>query len=395
MNAKKALLLCATHNDLGLIRSLRKLGYYIIASGNRRDLPGLHLVDEYVEGDYSDKELMLSIATEKCVDSVVSCCNDFGVYTAAYVAERMGLPGYDSYETTLLFHNKDRFKRFAQNVGIQTPTSYPFSDVHDALRFVATASYPLIVKPVDLSAGNGIARADSKEEAMLAVAAAFGKSRVGRIVIERFISGSQHGFCTFLRNRKVVAVCSNNEYSFMNPYRVEIDTFPASNFEEVKLFLCGQIEKIAEELSLKDGIFHLQYIMDGDRPMIIEVMRRILGNMYHVPGNMCTALDWEYWQTRVQCGLSLDNFPEPVRQEGCFAYKTILAPRNGRIAKISDMDDECKKYLHSSYWLMGPGDDIVRHESEPVGFHFFMFPDEETMLTLLVDNYRQDFVAME
>ena len=32
--SQKVLLLCAGHNDLGLIWSLRRLGYYIIVSGN-------------------------------------------------------------------------------------------------------------------------------------------------------------------------------------------------------------------------------------------------------------------------------------------------------------------------------------------------------------------------
>ena len=91
----------------------------------------------------------------------------------------------------------------------------------------------MIVKPTDASAGNGICRVDGYGPAREAVRRAFDRSRAGRIVVEPFITGSQHGFCTFLKNRKVIAVCSNNEYSFENPYRVEIDTFPADNYGQV------------------------------------------------------------------------------------------------------------------------------------------------------------------
>ena len=99
---KKVLLLCTSHNDLGLIRGLRKLGYYIIATGNRENSPGEKWVDKWIRADYSNKELILDIAKEEKIDSICACCNDFGVYTAAYVAEKLGLPGYDDYETTLI-----------------------------------------------------------------------------------------------------------------------------------------------------------------------------------------------------------------------------------------------------------------------------------------------------
>ena len=231
---KKALLLCASHNDLGTIRALRELGYYIVVTGSIENQPGQHLCDKYIKADYSDKELILQIAKDEKIDAVVQCCNDFGVYTATYVAEQLGLPGYDSMETTLLLHNKDKFKHFAKEHKLISPIAEGFTDVDTALKFVQIAQYPIIIKPTDLSAGNGISKAENVEEAEAAVKFAFEKSRNKRIVIEPFIRGTQHGFCTFLKNQKVVAVCSNNEYSFINPYRVEIDTYPADNFEQVK-----------------------------------------------------------------------------------------------------------------------------------------------------------------
>lgn len=388
---KKALLLCSSHNDLGLIRAMRKLGYYIIVTGNRENLPGQKWCDEFIKADYSDKELVLEIAKKNNIDAIVQCCNDFGVYTAAYVAEKLGLPGYDSYETTLTLHNKDLFKKFARENDILSPISESFSDVSLALEYVKTCSYPIIVKPTDCSAGNGIHRANSEAESVDCVKEAFKKSRAKRIVIEPFVTGTQHGFCTFLKNQKVVAVCSNNEYSVLNPYRVEIDTYPADNYEKVKDVLVSQIEKIASILKLKDGIFHLQYIYDGRVPQIIEVMRRILGNMYHVPGNALTGIDWEYWETRARCGLGLSQMPQ-VAQVGFFAYKTILASKNGTIASIKVPE---QKYIDSVFMLKQVGDRIENNLSEPIGFIFYCFPSYQEMKNILIDSYSNDFVTLQ
>jgi len=389
----KALLLCASHNDLGLIRALKELKYEILAIGSIPGLVGEQYVDRYIQMDYSDKERVLELAQQEKIDAIVQCCNDFGVYTAAYVAEKMGLPGYDSYETTLTLHNKDKFKAFAKEHNIISPVTNRFTNRADAIDYVSSTSFPIIVKPTDASAGNGISKAETVDEAYHAIDYAFEKSRAGVIVIEPYISGSQHGFCTFLIDKKVAAVCSNNEYSILNPYRVEIDTYPADNADKVTDILVGQIEEIASILDLKDGIFHLQYIMDGETPQIIEVMRRILGNMYHVPGNMSTGIDWEYWETRVRCGLDIKDFPEEVHSKGFYAYKTILAPSNGVIDRIC-ISDKYKMNMYNSILLLHEGDLVERYQSQPVGFLFLQYSSYEEMKSALIDEYDNDMVIL-
>ncbi len=391
---KKALLLCASHNDLGLIWSLRKLGFYVLATGNIPGLIGEPYVDEYIQADYSDKGSILEIAAQEKVDVICHCCNDFGVYTAAYVAEKLGLPGYDSYETTLTLNNKDRFKQFASANGITTPKAEMFTDRQRAYGYIKNAAYPLIVKPVDRSAGNGIHKAEDPEEAAWAVDEAFAKSRAGRIVIEPYITGTQHGFCTFLHDQKVVAHCSNNEYSIMDPYRVEIDTFPADNDSEVSPILIEQIEKMARLLALHDGIFHLQYIVDGTgTPQIIEVMRRAIGNMYWYPAEKVTGFDWNYWEVRARCGLSCEDVPTGGRQEGFYAYKTILAPENGTIRSIA-VPDKFKKDLMRSVLLKKVGDSITHYKSEPVGFLFLNFRTRDEMKRALIQGYDNSMVEL-
>ena len=390
----KVLLLCSSHNDLGLIRALIKLGCEIVVTGNVENLPGQKFADKFIKADYSDRELILDIARREKIDRIVPCCHDFALYTSAYVAEKLNLPGMDSLENVLTIHNKDRFKNLAFDLEIRTPKSHGFNNFSDAENFLRSAKYPMIMKPVDSAGGKGVNRADDFESAQKFLPIAFDHSKSGRIVIEPYLTGSQHGFCTFLVNQKVRAICSNNEYSILNPWRVEIDTFPASNFDQVKDELVESIEKIARTLKLKDGIFHLQYIMQNGEPWIIETMRRILGNMYFIPGNALTGIDWEYWETRARLDLSLENFPMNVNQEGFFSYKTILANRNGRIKKI-DLRGQFQKNLFYEFWLKSPGDEITRFNSEQVGFLFSMFRNREEMNRALIENYLNDFVEME
>lgn len=390
---RKVLLLCTSHNDIGLIRALRKMGYEIVATGSLPGLIGEVFVDKYIQADYSDKELILSIAKEEKINAICQCCNDLGVYTAAYIAEKLNLAGYDSYDTTLLLHNKDKFKEFARKNNIITPEAKAFESISHAMQYLENVVLPVIVKPVDASAGNGIKKITSREETEEAVIEAYSKSRDGRIIVEHFISGTQHGFCTFLINQKVVACCSNNEYSIVNPYRVEIDTFPADNHSLASKILIEQIERIASILKLKDGIFHLQYIMCEGVPYIIEVMRRVLGNMYSIPASLLCGFDWDYWEARAKCGLSCEDFPTNMKPEGFFAYKAILSRNNGKIHSIN-LPPIYNKYLIHQCMLKKKGDYISKYQTEPIGFLFFLFASENEMKEILINQYDDSIVKI-
>ena len=392
---EKVLILNASHNDERMIRALKELNFYVISTGNRPDLPGHKMCDEYCPADYSDKETILRLAEKMWVDRICTCCNDFGLISAAYVSEKMGLPGYDSFDTTCLLHNKDLFKRFAREHGIDTPPAEQFLDPQAAKDYAKTAHYPVIVKAVDLSAGNGICKANNYEDAVGAIENAFACSRCKHIVIEPYIVGTQHGLCTFLIDKKVAAFCSNDEYSFVNPYRVEIDTFPASNEESCAAYLINQVETMAELLNLVDGCFHLQYITDTTgHPHIIECMRRIPGGLYTIPAESVSGINWDYWEVRAKCTDSLQDFPRIKHyNRGFFSYKCIMAERNGTVNNIR-LSPELMLHRYGEWWLGGKGSRIENYRSTPIGFVFSSYASQEEMYRILVDHYHDSCVEM-
>lgn len=386
---KRVLILNASHNDERLILALKKLGCYVITTGNRPELVGHKLADEYVYGNYTDLDAMLQLAIDKKVEAVCPCCNDFGVKTAAYISEKLGFSGQDSFETTLIIHDKDRFKKFAAELGgINTPLATNFDDEQAALAWAETADgFPLIIKPVDLSAGNGIKRADNREELMDNIRNAFATSREKRVVVEPFVTGTQHGFCTYLINQKVVAYCSNNEDSFINPYRVEADSFPADHVELVADDLIAQIERMAQALHLVDGIFHLQYIFSNGRAHILECMRRVLGNLYSVPAEgLGEGFDWDYWEVKAKCGFGVEDFPASVPCTGHWAYRALIAEENG-VFKGVQVDDDIQPFIYSTWMLQEPGHVIENHMSDPMGFLFLKFSSQEEMHHIIIDRH--------
>ena len=158
--------------------------------------------------------------------------------------------------------------------------------------------------------------------------------------------------------------------------------------------LLDAVERIADLLQLKDGIFHLQYILENGKPYIIEVMRRILGNMYGIPAEMVSGFNFDYWETRALCGLSCADAPTAMRSEGHFAYKMLLAPRNGIIKDIR-VPKDYEKYVWRQFLIKQPGDEITHFKTEPVGFYFLMFSSSEEAKRVLIDEYNDTSVMMQ
>lgn len=391
---RTALILNIGYLEEPMIESLKKMGFYVIGTGGDPNLRGKDFVDRYIQADYSDKELILNIAKENKIDAICACANDFGVLTASYVAEQLGLSGHDTYENALILHNKEKFKEFAKIYGINTPIAQHFSSEDEAIARTSDFNYPIIIKPTDLSAGRGIKRADNAEEAIEAIKRAFITSRSHDIVIEPFIYGTLHACCTFIKDKKVAVCCSNNEYCFINPYRVEVATYPADHFDEVRDELIFQTEKMASALNFKDGILSMQYIYRDGKAYIIEAMRRVLGNLYMSAASKANNFDWNYWEARVHAGLDYEGFPTSVEQTGYYAYRAVMANRNGIVRKIV-IPEEISNHVFKLYKLRDVGDVISDYMSQPLWFLVLQFDSKESMQDIMINRYKEIYVESE
>jgi len=378
MSAKRVLVPNGNYTDIRLIKAFKKMGFYVITSGNAPELEGHKYADEYIPHDYSDYVGMLELAKNLNIDYISACSNDFGVTTAAYIAENLGLPGHDTFQNARIIAEKDLFKKFAMENDIQVIPSHWFDDPESAYEFTETAEYPLIIKPTDLGGGKGVTRVRNHEEAVKAVDTAFAASRRKHIVIEPFVEGEQGSITTFLINEKVVTWITFNEFdSDYNPFLVGYTTSPANGMPEVGRELIEQIEKIASLLHLVDGIFHVQYRMHHGKPLIMECMRRCLGNHSLKTASMLAGLEWEEWIAKSYCGFDCSAIPKCDGGNKQMSHYYIQAPKNGVVDSV-DISSELEPYIADRIMQWEHGMIIDAYEKEMLGFLFMEFPDRET-----------------
>ncbi len=376
---KKILILNGGHSEIPLIEAAKELGFYVITTGNKPDLIGHRYADQYILGDFSDKELMLKIAKENKIDAVCSSANDFGAISAAYVAEKMKLGGHDSYNTALLLHQKDGFKHFAKINQLQSPVSDIYDSYDDAILAESKYTYPVIVKPVDLTGGKGVSKICTAKEYSSAVAAALKRSRIHKIVIEKFIEGSYHSFSTFLLNKKVISWFCDNEYSFVYPYFVDTSAGPAENMDGVKDTLIKQAETVAEKLNLSNGVFHMQYVMDTTgTPYIIDITRRCSGDLYPEPVEHSTGIPWAKWIVMSEAGYEAESFTERGTQKKICGRHCIMAPKEGLVKDVV-ISDELRGNIYKSLEWWKKGDIVYNHFTDKQGVLFLEYSSREEM----------------
>ena len=347
---KKLLLLGGGYAEIPLIKAAQKQGYYVITTGNQREGLGHNISDKFIEEDFSDKEKMLQLARDNHVSAICSGCNDFALLSTAYVAEQLGFKGHDSYETSLTLHHKDRYRSFAEKYNIATPKSVKCYRTEEIEILTETFTYPVIVKPVDLSGGKGIKHCYNLEELKEAFVIAMSVTRIDYVIIEEFLEGTNHGFSAMIQDEKVTFYFVDNEQYFLNKYLVSGAITPTSVSKEVVKKIIMYAEKISQILNLVDGILHIQFILDkSNEPTIIEICRRAPGDLYIRLVELATGFDYPTAIMNAETGVIIPpyKFFEP---QDYWIRHCIMGKQAGRIKSISISDQVKDTVVEKMIW---------------------------------------------
>ena len=383
---KRLLLVGGGYADIPLIIEAQKLGYYVISSGNRACDLGHQYADKYVPADFSEPEAVLEVAVSNRINAICPCANDFSAIACSYVAERLGLPGHDAYETSKLIHHKDAYRQFASANALPTPKAKGFSDLNSARLGVRSFGFPVIVKPVDLTGGKGITKVNCLADVEDALAKAFLVSKEKRVIVEEFIEGERHGFSALIKSGKVVFYFLDNEEYYLNPYMVSAASAPACVSDAIAHELVKQAETISHKLSLTDGIFHVQYILAEQQPIIIEICRRPPGDLYIKLVEYATGVNYPMWLVKLFSG---EDCSDIVHQnvKGYFLRHCVMADRNGIVFDVEIAPEVQSNIIDRMMWWK-PGDVVNNYLTQKLGIVFLKFGSMDEMLNRTANMHR-------
>lgn len=366
-----------SHAELPLIKGAKELGYYVITTGTNIDGLGHKEADKYVMGDYSDKEFVYQLAKKEKVDAIISGCNDFAYLSTAYACEKLGLPGHDSYEKARMIHHKDSFRRLTSSLGIRTPKAMSCANEEELRMTCNVIRYPLVVKPVDLTGGKGVLICHNELEAEMAYHKAKDVTKEIHVIVEEYISGTNHGASVLLKDGKVVFGFVDNEQYYLNKYLVSGACFPSdvTQYTMVKLF--KDIEKVADALQLVDGLFHTQFIVeDNGEPVMIDPCRRAPGDLYILLVKYATGVDYPVEILKAECGECLkEQYDVSYRN---IARECIMTNCSG-IYKGIHYNDSFKESIFEQIIWAQESEIIQDYQTYKAGIVFFEYDTSEKL----------------
>lgn len=336
---KTLLLLGGARYALPVIESAHELGVKVITCDY---LPGNYahrFSDGYVNASIVDRDAVLSAAKEAGADGIMSFAADPGVTSAAYAAEKLGLPFQGSYEAVCTLQNKNSFRSFLRENGFNCPISMSFSSRSEAEAAACGLPYPVIVKPADSAGSKGVTRVDAVDDLGSAVDYAISFSKTGTCIIEQFLEkdGDSSDADAFLLNGEFKCISFTSQVfdpKVPNPYTPAAYAMPASMPAWAQKELSEELQRLATLLGLRDGVFNIETRVATDgKPYIMEVAPRGGGNRLCEMLRYASGEDLIRASVQAALGMPVDEVNMPA-YDGYWYQLMLHSDRSGTFRGI-------------------------------------------------------------
>ena len=351
---KKILITNGGYAEIPLISSAKNEGFFVYVSGKNESAPGNELADVYCKVDYSDPEALSELIRTEKIDYICSGCSDYSYKAVSAVCDSLGLPGHDDLSKVETIHDKDKFRKLVKELDLPVPMSFVCTCPEDLMNR-DDLKYPLLVKPVDACGGNGISLCRNEDELMEAGKNAFDSTRNGRVVVEEYLEGSDHGFTVLIKDYRIVFWFCDNEYHDVQKYAVSAVSFPFDVSSESIDFLKEQVEKISARLVLKDGLVHVQFkLLNDGTPVIIEMCRRSPGDLYIEFVKYVTGFDYPRAILLAETGKEFE-VPDTLLPSDRYCVRQVIICQKEGILNDIRFSENIAKYITDEFLFFPKG----------------------------------------
>lgn len=391
---KKLLILGGSLYQTFAIKEAKRLGYYVITADYLPNNPGHKFADEYHNVSTIDKEAVLALAQELKIDGIVAYASDPAAPTAAYVAEKLGLPT-SPYRSVEILSNKDLFRAYLREHGFNCPKAMGFTKYEEALDYIDEFTLPVMVKPVDSSGSKGITKLTDWSKLQEAVEEALSYSRGKRFLIEEFIvkKGYQISGDAFSVDGKLVFHCLGNEFYDPNcdkDFAPLGECWPFQMDHKYIDDLEAQLQRLMLALGMKSNAYNVEAIVGtDDKVYLLELGARSGGSLIPQVVEHATGINMVTWVIQAAAGDSIDLSVLRGRTEmpvkGCWSNYMVHSDKTGQFKSISFEKQFEKKHVVDFVNDLHVGDSIhrFRDAQDCIGELILKYADVDEMFDVI------------
>ncbi len=384
---KTIMLLGGSAQQIIAIATAKRIGLHTVLCDYLPDNPGQYHADKFYQVSTTDKEAILKVARDEHIDYILAYASDPAAPTAAFVAEKLGLPT-NPYKAVEILCNKDLFRQFLSSHHFNTPYACGFSTKEDAFAAIEKYSFPVIIKPVDSSGSKGATVLKTIEELDGAIDFAFSFSRCHRIIIEEFIE-KKHPYLiggdVFVSGGKII------QWGLMNCHRDDHvnslvpvgKSYPPCLSDENLQAVKDTLQQLVTELNIKFGPMNVELVVDkNDHVYPIDIGPRSGGNM--IPDLLGMIFNCNLVEMTVRSAMGENITNIRFEDHGFYATHNLHSDRNGLFDHV-EYSEEIRQYTIRENVYKQSGDPVstFTNAAYAIGIVFMKFPDNQTMLRIL------------
>jgi biotin carboxylase len=236
-------------------------------------------------------EQVLAAAADRPIDGVVAT-DEKTALIAAMVATRLRLP-HGSIEAARAAGNKARFRAALRAAGLPQPAGEVVPLGTDPAAAAERVGYPVVVKPLHLSASRGVMRADGPDELAARArrlarlladpeVAAIDPDAAGHMIVERFVPGPELAFEGLLAGGRLHTLALFDKPDPLDgPFFAEtIYVTPSRMSAAEQDRAADAVARAARAIGLDEGPVHAELRAPaGQPPVVLELAARSIGGL--------------------------------------------------------------------------------------------------------------------
>jgi len=353
---KKLMLLGGMRYLVPVIEAAHKLGVYVITCDYLPNNIAHKYSDEYCNVSILEKDKVLEKAKELKIDGILSFACDPGVVTAAYVAEKMGLPSSGPYESIEILQNKGKFRKFLTENNFNVPVAKQYTDIETALNDIEMFNWPVIVKPTDSAGSKGVTKVVEKSELRDAINYALKFSHSNEFIIEDFLekigdSSDCDSFSVDGELKFVSFSAQKFDENCENPYTPAAFTWPASISKEHQEELTNEIQRLLKLLDMKNSIYNIETReCTNGKAYIMECSPRGGGNRLAEMIRYMTGVDMITNIVKSALGMELDVIEQKELKDN-WAEIILHSEKEGTFEKLWISEEISSNIVENDLWI--------------------------------------------
>jgi len=348
-----------------------------------------------------DKALckILDLAKDKPFIGILGT-DDTTIELAAHAASKLNL-AHNPTSATRLTQRKDLAREFLFKAGANIPW-YKKINIHDDVTKYTDIPYPVVVKPLNLSASRGVIRANNVTELQQAIEKnipiiqdTYDSEAKEYLLLEHYIQGVEIALEGLLDNNELSTLAVFDKPDPLEgPYFEETYYITPSRLPATVLHDCEQaILKCCQAFKLTTGPIHAECRIDeNNKPWILEVAARTIG------GDCSQSLkpSTEYSLEELVISYAIGEPIKPEPQKHSSGVLMIPVPKAGILKRVEGLT-EARNIPHiTSLTIDIPAGNEVHCLPESSSYLGFIFAEaespEETELALREAHDKLTFV---